>query len=81
MLPREEWCWLKSLGGGDVAQRAEEAEPDALPPDKAPPDDTQLQFQRAISKAARSLFAQLDVPQELYDVHRQALHYFPSDPS
>lgn len=54
-VSREEWVWLKTLG---------ECESEAAP------SEVQLKFQRAISSAARSLFLQLEIPQDLYDAHR-----------
>lgn len=84
-VSREEWQWLKSLGDLNQPVPAQ-PNGDELRPDEAPlsspdtggepercrqlPDESQLRFQRAVSKAARNLFAQLDVPPELHDAHR-----------
>ncbi|KAH6943736.1 hypothetical protein HPB50_026087 [Hyalomma asiaticum] len=84
-VSREEWQWLKSLGDlSQSAPSTDELRPDD-PTSGAPdvgcsgessferrpqPDESQLRFQRAVSAAARSLFAQLEVPPELYDAHR-----------
>ncbi|XP_064477839.1 ankyrin repeat and fibronectin type-III domain-containing protein 1-like isoform X2 [Ornithodoros turicata] len=51
----EEWQWLKSLGQ-DVSEQTA--------------NDMQLKFQRAISAAAKTLFSQLEISQELYNAHR-----------
>ncbi|XP_077490006.1 ankyrin repeat and fibronectin type III domain containing protein wide awake isoform X2 [Amblyomma americanum] len=87
-VSREEWQWLKSLGGDIIqsppAQSSDELRPedassapdagdvaaDRCRPPQQQPDESQLRFQRAVSAAARSLFAQLEVPPELYDAHR-----------
>ncbi|KAH7948672.1 hypothetical protein HPB49_000628 [Dermacentor silvarum] len=84
-VSREEWQWLKSLGDlSQSPPSSDELRPEgasSVAPDagsessserrpQLQPDESQLRFQRAVSAAARSLFAQLEVPPELYDAHR-----------
>ncbi|CAN8003016.1 unnamed protein product [Ixodes hexagonus] len=67
----EEWSWLRGLTSGDASNSgASKTESDEPQPSKAEPDEAQLRFQRAVSAAARNLFAQLEVPPELHDSHR-----------
>ncbi|XP_077527009.1 ankyrin repeat and fibronectin type III domain containing protein wide awake isoform X3 [Haemaphysalis longicornis] len=84
-VSREEWQWLKSLGDLNqpvpTQTSGDELRPDEAPSSspetggepecsRQPPDESQLRFQRAVSKAARNLFTQLEIPPELYDAHR-----------
>lgn len=84
-VSREEWQWLKSLGDlSQSPPSSDDLQPEgasSVAPDagsestserrpQLQPDESQLRFQRAVSAAARSLFAQLEVPPELYDAHR-----------
>lgn len=51
----EEWQWFKSLSNG------------SLPND---PSEIQMKFQKALSTATRQLLTDLDIPENMIDLHR-----------
>lgn len=51
----EEWQWFKSLSNGSLPNG---------------PSEIQMKFQKALSTATRQLLTDLDIPENMIDLHR-----------
>ncbi|XP_054722612.1 ankyrin repeat and fibronectin type-III domain-containing protein 1-like [Uloborus diversus] len=54
-VSREEWQWFKSLAAGSLPSG---------------PSEIQMKFQKALSVATKQLLAELDIPENVSDLHR-----------